>query len=308
MDFELWKTRFRDWMVIRHFSADTICGYLNSLEPFLTFFEALGLTSWTEVSRDVIEEYRSHVFYQKNRRNGQALKVGTQVARLVSVKSFFRFMVREGYVLANPTSDLELPRTRRGLPVVLTEAEMLRFLEVPNIQTLWGMRDRTLLETLYGTGLRNSELCSLTLDQVDLVGHTVRLQKGKGNKGRVMPLGQEAQYWLETYLEKVRPQLLRTPQVKSLFLDRWGHAPLTRGGLDQIVQRLSEQSGIGKTITPHILRHSCATHMLRHGASLRHIQELLGHTCLSSTEHYTRVEISDLRKVISKCHPRERLQ
>jgi integrase/recombinase XerD len=307
MDWALWKTRFRDWLVVRQFASDTVHGYLSNLEPFLDFVEALALSSWTEVSRDVVEEYRSHVFYQKHRRNGQALKVSTQVHRLVAIKSFFKFLVREGYLLANPTSELELPRTRRALPAVLSEAEMLKLLEVPDVQTLWGMRDRTLMETLYGTGLRNSELCSLTLDQVDLVTHTVRLQKGKGNKGRVMPLGQEAQHWIEIYLEKVRPQLLRSPNVQALFLDRWGHAALTRNGLDQTFQRLSKKAGLGKNVTPHILRHSCATHMLRHGASLRHIQELLGHASLTSTEHYTRVEISDLRKVIAKCHPREQI-
>jgi integrase/recombinase XerD len=307
IDWELWKARFQDWMVIRHFAPDTVNSYVRALEPFLVFIQALGVESWTEVNRDTLEEYRSHIYYQKHQRTGQALRLGTHVSRLVSVKSFFRFMVREGYLLANPAVDLELPRMRKALPVVLTEAETLKFLEVPNTQTLSGIRDRAILEVLYGTGLRNSELCSLTLDQVDLATHIIRLQKGKGNKGRVMPLGQEAQYWLELYLTKVRPQILRAPELTALFLDRWGHKTLIRSGLSQIITKISRQAGLSKKVTPHVLRHCCATHMLRRGAGLRHIQELLGHASMSSTEHYTRVEVGDLRKVLARCHPRERV-
>ena len=166
--------------------------------------------------------------------------------------------------------------------------------------------DRALLEVLYGTALRNGEVCSLTLDQVDLAQHLVRLQKGKGNKGRVVPLGQEAQVWLELYLEKVRPGLLRNPALTFLFLDRWGHKALLRATVSKIVRDLGRRAELGKVVTPHILRHSCATHMLRRGAGLRQIQRLLGHEQLSSTEHYTRVEVSDLRRLLTRCHPRER--
>ena len=161
------------------------------------------------------------------------------------------------------------------------------------------------MELLYGTGVRNSELCSLTLELLDLACHTVRLQKGKGNKPRILPLGQEAQAWLELYLEKVRPFWLRNSQCQAVFLDRWGSGPITRSTLSMLVRKLSKKGGLGKAATPHALRHSCATHMLRRGAGLRHIQQLLGHEQLSSTEHYTRVELSDLRKVLSRCHPRE---
>jgi integrase/recombinase XerD len=134
----------------------------------------------------------------------------------------------------------------------------------------------------------------------------VRIQQGKGDKPRVVPLGQEAQAWLETYLEKVRPRWLRNPQLTTIFLDRWGHNGLSRAGVCQIVRQLGRDAKLGKTVTPHILRHSCATHMLRRGAGLRQIQQLLGHSQLTSTEHYTRVEVSDLRRVIARCHPRER--
>jgi len=306
MDWDLWTARFHDWLELQFPSQDTLRNCVSGVKPFFEFAQSLGLQSWTEANRDILEEYRNRVFFAKHPRTGQALKVGTHVARLMAVKTFFRFLIREGYLLANPAALLELPRLRAPLPAVLSEAEILRLMEVPDTTTPLGIRDRALLEVLYGTALRNGEVCSLTLDQVDLAQHLVRLQKGKGNKGRVVPLGQEAQSWLETYLLQVRPALLRNPGLSAIFLDRWGHKALGRASVSQIVRDLGRRGELGKVVTPHILRHSCATHMLRRGAGLRQIQQLLGHEQLTSTEHYTRVEVSDLRRLIARCHPRER--
>lgn len=305
MNIDLWRERFRDWLTVRFASADTVRNYVSGLEPFFEFVLSFGLRSWTELTRDVLEEYRGSLFRRKNARNGQALTVGTHVARLLSVKIFCRFLVSDGFLLANPSAQLELPRRRRPLPAVLSEDEVMRLLETPNTDTPGGIRDRTLLELLYGTALRNAEVCSLTFDQVDLACHIVRLQKGKGNKGRVVPLGEEAQAWLELYVETVRPRLLREPGLTALFLDRWGHKALSGPGLTRIVRDVARKAQLGKAVTPHTLRHSCATHMLRHGAGLRHLQQFLGHSSLNSTEHYTRVEVSDLRRVLHRCHPRE---
>lgn len=305
IDPALWKARFADWLEVRFRSSDTRNNYLRGLNPFLEFVLALGATSWAEVNQDVLEEYRAHVFGLRNPRTGNSLRVGTHIARLMSVKVFFRFLVREGFVLANPAAQLELPRHKVPLPVVLTESEVLKILDEPDTTTLTGIRDRTILELLYGTGLRNGEMCSLTLDLVDLAVHQVRLQKGKGGKGRVLPLGQEAQVWLELYLESVRPYWLRNAAVTAVFLDRWGSGPITRCTVSMLVRSLGKRAGLGKAVTPHSLRHSCATHMLRRGAGLRHIQQMLGHEQLSSTEHYTRVDVTDLRRVLSRCHPRE---
>lgn len=305
METEVWRERFRDWLTVRYASPDTVRNYLAGLVPFFEFIQGLGLASWTQATRDVIEEYRGRLFYRKHSKTGKALSVGTHVARLMAVKIFFRFLVREGFLMANPTAQLELPRRKTPLPEVLSEFEVVRLLEFPDTMTLSGIRDRALLELLYGTALRNSEVCSLTLDQVDLERHQVRLQKGKGNKGRVVPLGEESQAWLERYLDQVRPQWLRSPGLTAVF-DRWGHKALSSNGLAQIVRGLARAAQLGKAVSPHVLRHSCATHMLKRGASLRHIQQLLGHSSLTSTEHYTRVEISDLRRVLTRCHPRER--
>lgn len=301
----LWKARFADWLEVRYRSRDTRHNYLTGLNGFFEFVLALGLTSWAEANADVLEEYRAHVFALRHPRTGNPLRVGTHVARLIAVKVFFKFLVREGFLLANPAAQLELPRHKKPLPLVLTESEVVKLLDIPDTQRRTGIRDRAILEILYGTALRNGEMCSLTLDLVELATHRVRLQKGKGGKPRVVPLGQEAQAWLELYLELVRPFWLRNPACTAVFLDRWGKGPIARTTVSMLVRNLGKKAGLGKAVTPHSLRHSCATHMLRRGAGLVHLQELLGHDQLASTEHYTKVEVTDLRRVLSRCHPRE---
>jgi integrase/recombinase XerD len=306
LNLDIWRAQFQDWLELRFTSKDTRNNCLSGIAPFFEYVVFLRLNSWTEADRDVLEEYRARIFAMKHTHTGQPIKVGTRVSKLVALKSFFKFLTSQGFLMANPAAMLEFPKQEKPLPAVLSEPEMLRLLEIPDLTSFFGVRDRTLLELLYGTALRNGELCSLTLDQVDLAQHLIRLQKGKGNKGRLVPLGQEAQVWLEHYLENVRPFVLRNPACHFLFVDRWGHKGLSRGVLSQIVRGLGQKAEIGKTVTPHILRHSCATHMLRRGAGLRQIQKLLGHSQLSSTEHYTRVEVSDLRKLLARCHPREK--
>jgi integrase/recombinase XerD len=195
----------------------------------------------------------------------------------------------------------QIPRT------ILSERETLRLLEAPPVDSELGVRDRAILEVLYGTGLRNTELCQLNLDELDFARHLLRVSHGKGDKPRLVPLGEEAEIWLQEYLLKVRPRLLRNANDHQVFLGSRG-CPLTRARLATLVSRWARRAGLQKHTTPHTLRHSCATHMLAHGADLRYIQAMLGHSSPETTQRYTRVEISDLRKVILRCHPRERPQ
>lgn len=305
MDIELWRQRFDDWLGHRPISPHTRQNHRQKIVHFLRFIEAMSPASWTEVHRDWIAEYRVQVLGARHERTDRPLTVGTQVCRLVAVKIFFRFLVSEGYLLANPATHLELPRYHRKLPPVLTEVEMLKLLAVPDTSRKAGLRDRAILELLYSTGLRNGELVALRLQDLDFAQQMVRVARGKGGKPRMVPMGEQAAQWLSAYLERVRPHWLRNPDCPAVFLDRWGQQALASAGLSVIVRQIGLRSQIGKAITPHLLRHSCATHMLRRGAGLRHIQELLGHNSVASTEHYTRVELSDLRKVLARCHPRE---
>ena len=190
---------------------------------------------------------------------------------------------------------------------MLSESEALQLLEQPDVRTPEGIRERAMLELFYGTGLRNSELRYLRMGQLDLSRGLLRIDHGKGGKGRVVPLGEEALAWLEEYLAQVRPSLVQSPDHDLVFPGLIARE-IGRGQLAKLFQRLGREAGLEKTVTPHVLRHSCATHMLRRGASIRHLQTLLGHSCLDTTQRYTRVEVSDLAKVIARYHPREQVQ
>lgn len=303
LDPVLWQERFSQHMEVRGWSTDTIATYLAGLRPFFKFLQERQVESLAGVTRELVEDYRTRLFYHKYR--GRNLSMATQQARLAAVKAFFRFAARRGFVLLDVAAGLELPRAKKGLPTVLTEAEMLRLLDVPDTSCLLGVRDRTLLEVLYGTGIRNGELCALRLDACDLAVPALRILWGKGGKSRVVPLGEEALVWLEAYLGQVRPRLAVQSAQTRVFLTRDGQ-PLRRENLIELVGRLARKADLRKRVTPHGLRHSMATHMLRRGAGLRHLQALLGHSSSAVTEHYTKVEISDLRRVLQRCHPRER--
>ncbi len=305
-DLELrsWQARFRDYIeLVKGWSQRTREAYCQELKPFFAYLERQGVTQLGRLTRSHLEGYRlelSQLQFQ-----GKPITAKTQQAKLCAVKSFVKFLYRENFLLLDVGTDFEIPSGPKGLPrAILSETEVLRLLETPDTSTVRGLRDRAIVELLYGTGLRNTELRELMLQQLDLSNGVVRIERGKGNKARVLPLGEEAQAWLEEYLQKSRPELARDPEKTWVFLTNWG-AQLTRKWLSFRVSQLAKAAGLPKTSTPHVLRHSCATHMLRRGAGVRHLQTLLGHSCLNTTQIYTRVEVSDLAKVVRKFHPRE---
>ncbi len=306
LDLALWQQRFCEYLELRQHSNRTLENYRQGLTPFFGFLNSRGLESLNQVNRDTLELYRAHIF-AKRTPNGKLWSAATQKYRLAVVKSFFRYLCQAGYLLIDVASGLDMPKVHRPLPTVLSEAETLKLLAVPDVTTAVGIRDRAILETLYATGIRNSELCSLKLEHLERGGEfpLIRVIKGKGGKDRVLPLAEEALVWIEAYLVKVRPFWLIRSTDHTLFLGTTG-GPLNRSLLADIVSRLGRRAKLGKPVTPHILRHGCATHLLRRGASLRHIQVLLGHSSSSTTEQYTKVEVSDLAKALNRHHPRER--
>ncbi len=303
MNAERWLLRFDEWLSLRQFAAGTRAGYVRHTRLFLEYLveRRLGLT---QVNRQVLEDYRLRLFYRHFL--GRPIGPSAQANHLVAVKTFFRFLVKDNALLLDPAAELELPRCPSRLPRdIPTEKEVRRLLEAPDVRTTLGLRDRAILELLYSTGLRNAELRQLTLDAVRLEERLVFVFRGKGNKSRIVPLGQEAAYWLSEYLVKARPRLARSGSEKHLFLGRKG--PLQSSySLSKVIQRAAELAGVGQGLTPHGFRHACATHMLRRGAGLRHLQDLLGHASAGTTQRYTKVEVSDLRRVHRRCHPRER--
>ena len=303
MELVLWQTRFREYMQLRQWSPRTIATYTAELRPFFAFLAEQGVTGLGGVTRETVEGYRTWLFYARYR--GRRLTLRCQATRLSALKAFLRFLFMEHFLLADPGAGVELPRVPRALPrAFLSEEQATQLIEAPDVTTSLGLRDRAVLEVLYGTAIRNTELCRLSLDEVDLERRELRIHQGKGGKSRVVPLGEEAQAWLEAYLEKGRPSLLRSTSQQFVFLS-WRGRGMTRTALAAVVSRAGRAAGIERVVTPHVLRHCCATHMLRRGAGIRHLQELLGHECLSTTQRYTHVEVSDLRRVLARCHPRE---
>lgn len=304
MDPDLWKSRFAEHLALRGFSSCTIVRYTGEVAPLLDFLDSQGVTSLSQVTQEGVEAYREHLFLLRPR--GRALSLRTQSARLQAVKAFFRFLVRGRFLLIDPAAAVALPRTRGGLPrVLLSEPDVARLLAATDTSTPLGLRDRAAMEVLYGSALRNSELGALTLDAVDLERRELRVLRGKGGKSRVVPLGDEAAHWLEAYLRRGRSAFVVDGGETRVFLTRRGRG-MDVEAVGRIVARAAATAGIDGKVRPHDLRHCCATHMLARGAGIRHLQELLGHACLSSTQRYTRVELSDLRRVHRLYHPRER--
>ena len=304
LDLTLWQSRFADWMTLRQWSRRTIDNYTAELRPFFEFLQAEGVDELAALTRDTIEGYRTHLFYATYR--GRPISLRTQAIRLNSIKRFTAFLVAADFLLIDPGAQVPLPRTPPALPrPILSERETEIVLESPDVTTPLGIRDRAMLEVFYSCAIRNSELRALALEDVDLEERRLRVRRGKGDKSRVVPMGEEAALWVREYLAHGRPYLVRRLGEATLFLTFYGQA-FTRVGLARLVADIARKAGMDKAVGPHLLRHACATHMLRRGASVRHLQELLGHVALSSTQRYTRVEIGDLQRVHSRCHPRER--
>ncbi len=300
----LWKDRYTEHMKLRGLSPRTVATYAGELKPFFRFLDEYGVENLARLGREHLEEYRTRLYYEKFR--GKCLSLAAQKVRLQALKRFARFLAAERFHLLDVGQAVDLPAAPRTLPrVILTENETLRLLEAPDTSTPLGLRDRAILEVLYGTGLRNAELGELHLEHLDFARHVLRVACGKGARARMVPLGEEAEVWLEEYLARARPRLLRDPDEPRVFLSMRGRV-FYRTELAQMVTRWARRAGLDKHVTAHTLRHSCATHMLRRGAGLRQLQVLLGHSSAETTQRYTRVELSDLRKVLRRCHPRER--
>jgi integrase/recombinase XerD len=231
------------------------------------------------------------------------LALASQTAYLGAVKRFFRYLRRSGLILVDPARDIELPATRRLPRHVLTEAQARRLMAAPFVGSVIGKRDRAILETLYGTGIRRGECLQADVMDLDLAEGILLVRDGKGKRDRLVPVLGRAAAALDAYFCNARPELLRDPRESALFLSCFGRR-LSKAGLGLIVERHAKTAGV--RAHPHALRHACATHLLKGGADVRRVQELLGHRSLATTQLYTRVGVEDLREVLMRAHPRER--
>jgi integrase/recombinase XerD len=295
---------YREDVEVR-FAERTAKEYVRMVHSFLAWLEARGV-ELSEARTDDLLAYQG-ALYGARKKDGRPYAAASQAQHLIVVKSLYRFLYRRNYVLQDVAAPLELPRQEERLPrVILTKEEALRILGAASRATTpRGLRDRAVLETFYATGIRVSELAKLTPYDVDTRERTLRVLLGKGSKDRHVPLTRAAAAAIEAYLEKGREALAGGVKSPQLFVaNRGGY--LHRAQLALLVRHYARAGGIRKRVTPHTLRHSIATHLLKGGADIRHIQVLLGHRSLRSTERYTRVELSDLKEIIRRAHPRGR--
>lgn len=277
-------------------SANTRQAYERDLRLFCKTLGFKNSDALINVSREQITGYMTQL-------KEKGLAAATIARKLAAIKAFYRFMTAEGYMDANPAEVVEAGTKGIKLPRVLSEDEVVRLLNQPDITTAEGFRDRTMLEVLYATGMRVSELINLTLERVDLNMKYI-IAFGKGSKERIVPLGSVAAEFLQQYLEKVRPKLTHEDRNTNIVFLAFGGHELTRQRFWQIIRAYGRKANINKALTPHILRHSFATHLLDNGADLRSVQELLGHSDISTTQIYTHLTNKRLRDIYAKAHPR----
>lgn len=281
--------------VERGLTENTLISYRQELKQFNYYLTKHKIINFSQVDRFVIMDYLKSIQQSGKSENSIIHSVST-------LRKFFLFLKQENIIQNNPMLKIDTPKKAQHLPQVLSIDEVDRLLAVPDIKTDLGIRDRALLETMYATGLRVSELVNLTGDNLHLdMGFIQTL--GKGNKERIIPIGDVAIDWLNIYLKQVRNKLVKDSNEKHVFVNAHGRQ-LTRQGVWKNLKQQVRAAGINKNVTPHTLRHSFATHLLENGADLRIVQELLGHADVSTTQIYTHISKKRLQDIYNKAHPR----
>jgi integrase/recombinase XerD len=277
-------------------SRNTLESYRRDLSKFAEWLQAQRSVSILETTHADIQGFLAHLYTR------QKAKATSTSRAISSLKRLFRYQLRQNKIVTDPTLQIATPKLPRSLPKSLTEEDVELLLNAPDVNTPLGMRDRTMFEVLYATGLRVSELVSLSVAQVSLDMGVVRVM-GKGSKERLVPLGEEALDWLQRYLQEMRPALLSGRLSDAMFVTQRGEA-MTRQMFWYLIKKHAKQGGIHKPLSPHTLRHAFATHLLNHGADLRVVQMLLGHSDISTTQIYTHVARERLKSLHAKHHPR----
>ena len=292
--------QFLDYLVSEcGLAANTVAAYRHDLTHFVLFLhETRGGPTYMCASDVTPETVLAFVKHER----GRGLAANSVARALAAIKMFFRFLWTEGRVKEDPTSLLDSPKLGQYLPEVMTEGEVTALLDAPDPKTLAGLRDRAILELMYATGARVSEVCGMRLDALHLDLGYVRCF-GKGSKERIVPVGDVAAAAVREYIENGRPVGEKGRQSPWLFRGR-GTAPISRLSVWKIVRKYALRAGIGRRISPHTLRHSFATHLLEHGADLRAVQEMLGHSNIATTQIYTHVDRSRLKAIHRQFHPR----
>jgi integrase/recombinase XerD len=296
--------RFLDHLAAeRGLSPHTLAAYRRDLSRYREYLRSRSVEKAGDATEEDVAGFVAHLS-SSTHDDGKPYRASSVARALAAVRSLHRFLVREGDADEDPTAGVVRPRVPRTLPRPLSVAEVGRILESPSGGTAPALRDAAILETLYGAGLRVSELVALDVDELDLEEGSVRVI-GKGSKERIVPLGRYAREAIEAYLTRARPSLASRASRSALFLNLRG-GRLTRQGCDRLLRSHARRAGLTKRVSPHVLRHSFATHLLEGGADVRVVQELLGHASVATTQIYTLVTEQHLREVYFTAHPRAR--
>jgi integrase/recombinase XerD len=293
--------KYLQYLTAKGSTDDTLKVRRVYLGMFLSWCHTRGLTKPSEISKTLLESYQQHLFHYR-KKNGQPLAVSSQHSRLEALKVWFKWMARQNHISHDPASDLELPRLGYQLPTVLNKDEAELVLQQPNTGGPLGIRDRAMMEVFYSTGMRRIELLHLKIQDVDRKLGVVMIRQGKGKRDRVVPVGERALAWLETYLNQARPRIAAEPGDGTVFLTSRGE-PFSPNHLTFQVRRYVRAARTGKTGACHLFRHTMATLMLEGGADIRFIQQMLGHARLDTTQIYTHVSIRMLKQVHAATHP-----
>lgn len=296
-------------LVIRHLASLRMHNYAKSsvekadyiLRGFVSWCNDRGIHQPKEVTQRIIERYQSWLFAYRTAKD-KPLKMATQASRLTHIRMFFKWLAKERLILFNPTSELELPRRHKTIPRNVLSAVQVEKILAGTEDTTLGQRDRAILETLYATGIRRSELANLETYDIQPLQGTLMVRLGKGQKDRIVPISQRACDYVQTYQNLARPCLANENSGRTIFLSNFGN-PLQPEYISKIARIYVEKSGIKVEGACHIFRHTMATLMLENGADTRHIQKILGHESLNTTQIYTKVSIKKLKEVHQKTHP-----
>lgn len=297
MDVAVTIVEYKQYLKARGYAESTVEGYRKGLELFGRYLQDQDITDLRKVTKQVIEDYQATVMAKPMAMESKAL-------RLRPVKRFFERLLETNRLLINPTEGIvETCRKNRKIGTTLTPEEMKKLLSMPNLSLKTHIRDRAIMEVLYATAIRLDELLNLEVYHVDLKDQVLYIRKGKGRKQRVVPLGNHATKYLKEYLEKIRPYYAKkNPRERRLFLKNDGD-PLTPVCVRGFLNKYRKEARIKKSVSPHVFRRSCATHLLQGGADIRYVQELLGHSHLSTTQLYTKVMPKEVKEMHNRTHP-----
>jgi integrase/recombinase XerD len=308
--------QFRQWLASQKYAVRTqtdlpqkLSRYLRRFIEINGFVDTAGRVELVSIDVSMLGEYQTYIFEYVSPKTLQKLKMTSQMDALCSAKTFFKFLKLTHRIGLNPSHALRLPRIPKKLPgAVLTAEEIQRLLALPDLHNPLGFRDRCILEVFWSTGMRISELLALAVEDIDFGRELCMIRHGKGGKARMVPLGEKTLGWLRTYIYQVRPHLVKAGGYPStLFLSRFGTA-IEKSGLHYKLQGYGRRAGLTNGLNAHSFRHTLASEMLRSGADLRHIQELLGHEQLTTTQRYLHIVKGELKKIHEQSHPREQTQ